>query len=110
VDVGDFSLNLAIDRTVVSQLVELPSLITTKKSGLKPLTQSIVRGDLGLNAVVASLELTLGELQQLQVGDVIRLDKNINETIPLCNTAGKPVCAGYLGKQNDHKAIMLARK
>ena len=63
-----------------------------------------------LNAVVASLELTLGELQQLQVGDVVRLGKNINEMIPLCNDNGNVVCAGYLGKRNNKKAIMLTNK
>jgi len=110
VHIEDVSLNLALDLTIIRQLIELPSLVTNKKSGLTSLSKAIVNGELVLNAVVASLDLTLGELQQLQVGDVIRLDKNIDETIPLCNSAGETVFSGYLGKQNNHKAIMLARK
>ncbi|OUS03256.1 hypothetical protein A9Q81_07670 [Gammaproteobacteria bacterium 42_54_T18] len=110
VSIDGFSFDLAISRNIVDAYIELPALRLDKKKGLQPLKQAVVNGDVALNAVVASLELTLGELQQLQIGDVVRLGKNINEMIPLCNDNGDAVCAGYLGKRNNKKAIMLTNK
>ncbi len=107
VSIDGHSFDLAISRNVVDGFISLPVPIMDKKKGLQPLKKAVINGDVALNAVVASLELTLGELQQLQVGDVVRLGKNINEMIPLCNDNGDAVCAGYLGKRNNKKAIML---
>ena len=109
IDIDGFSFHLAIDRSIISQLIDLPIFKTGKKAGLCPLNKAISKGSVELNAVVSSVELTLGEFQQLRVGDLIRLDKNIDGTLPLCNMASQPVCSGYLGKHNDSKAIILAQ-
>ncbi|OUS29807.1 hypothetical protein A9Q99_08235 [Gammaproteobacteria bacterium 45_16_T64] len=106
---GELQFSIAVDRVMVDALIQLPSLITRKKLGLHSLPTAITHGDVELNAVVATLELTLGELQQLQIGDVVRLEKNIGDTIAVCNKQGEVVCSGYLGKRNESKAIMLAK-
>ncbi|GEM_PF-4661203 len=78
----------------------------TRSATLTRAAEAIHGRSVSLEAVLGEAELTLDELQTLGIGDVIRLDRKLEEplTIRLSDAA---ICAGYLGTAGDRKAVQL---
>lgn len=68
--------------------------------------QSMRRIPVELKAVLGTSHLTLNELMNLQVGDVIRLDQNIKEKTKIIS-GNEEWFQGTLGKYKNNRAIMI---
>jgi flagellar motor switch protein FliM len=66
----------------------------------------IRRTALELQAVVAERTMSLREVQSLQAGQLLRLDRNGNEPVAL-QAEGIPLAAGHLGQRNGRIAVRL---
>lgn len=74
-----------------------------------PLGEALSGRKLRLNVEVAGCELTLGELTQLRVDDVISLPHELDEPLQV-TVSGQRLCAAYLGRLQGAKAVELARE
>lgn len=62
---------------------------------------------LNFEILLGSAELTLGMVSKLRVGDVIRLDKDLQAPLFLIFDKSPVRFSGYLGKQHDHFAFRI---
>ena len=61
-----------------------------------------------LEVYAGESELALPELATLAIGDVIKLDRRLEDPALVKLGAGAPLCAGHLGTDGNHKAVQLA--
>jgi flagellar motor switch/type III secretory pathway protein FliN len=88
------------DNTVTSkQKNTLPELIPFASV----LASRYVQGEVSLGAV----ELTIGTLKSLNVGDVVQLDKSVNEPSKLRFPGTSITCKGFLGQCSGRRALSL---
>lgn len=83
----------------------------TKSNASSPLASvrnAVASQPAKLEVLVGTAELPLPELATLAVGDVIKLDRRLEEPVLVKLGPGAPLCAGYLGTQGKHKAVQLA--
>jgi len=60
-----------------------------------------------LQLAVGSGEISIEELSSLAVGDVIPLDRKLNEKIDVCINGDMPVCSGFMGAKQGRVAVQL---
>lgn len=74
-------------------------------------TAAIAERPFSLSVELDGTELDLGTLQSLRVGDVLRLSHRLDAplTVRASDPTADPVCAGYLGARDGHRAIELVR-
>ncbi|PHV12867.1 FliM/FliN family flagellar motor C-terminal domain-containing protein [Chitinimonas sp. BJB300] len=58
-----------------------------------------------LQVDLGEAELSLGQLQSLQVGDVVRLDRHLGDALNIHDTQGRLVCHGQPGQRLGWRAI-----
>ncbi|WP_020407799.1 FliM/FliN family flagellar motor switch protein [Hahella ganghwensis] len=85
------------------------SLLQKVSARLEPVANGCQKLATELSVELLPLELTLEELLQIQVGDIIRLDHPLEEPAVILND-GDPVLTGALGVSGDRKAIKLVSK
>jgi hypothetical protein len=76
---------------------------------LVPLHQAIEKKTTSLRLELAAVELDLGSLQALVLGDVIPLPHRLDQPLQVLAEDGSPLCAAYLGQQQGMRAIELFR-
>jgi flagellar motor switch/type III secretory pathway protein FliN len=69
--------------------------------------QAIGNRPVTLELAVGTGELTIDELSSLAVGDVIPLDRKLNEEINVCINSDAPICRGYMGVKQGRVAVQL---
>lgn len=60
-----------------------------------------------LNASLQGCELDFGSLEQLRVGDVVKLEHKLDQALMLNTLSGDFICHAYLGRIVQNKAIEL---
>lgn len=94
-------------------------IVQGRQSGLSfssarsaPVTRTVVQAIddhvLRVRAELEQVELSLGQLQGLQVGDVVQLKHRLNDPVKLSLSNDQPLCLGWLGQQDGHVAVELA--
>ncbi|QNB08829.1 FliM/FliN family flagellar motor switch protein [Herbaspirillum frisingense] len=63
-----------------------------------------------LRVELSSVEITLGQMQALALGDVLLLPHLLEQPLRVFEDQGRQICAGYLGQQEGGKAIELVRE
>jgi flagellar motor switch/type III secretory pathway protein FliN len=82
----------------------------TSRTGREPLAalaRALEPCRVGLEAVVGDAELDLGQLAHLAAGDVIVLERRLDEPLALRLEAGESVGAAHLGTLAGRKAVQL---
>jgi len=109
---GQGYLYLALEGALVAHLLHDP--ISQSSSGVKspPIKVNVLQA-LGahlmpLHAELAEVELSLGQLQDLAVGDVVRLAHPLDAPLQIKTQTGQTLCAAWLGQQQGHLAVELA--
>jgi flagellar motor switch protein FliM len=82
-------------------------LSNKKLGGLSDKRSSLGHKKVTVKAEYASVNVTVNELSSIKVGDVIRLDKNINQPMSVYNCSGDKLFEGYLGKSDKNLALVL---
>jgi len=85
-----------------------------QREGLAPLAPVSFRDTLAevplvLDIAIGQAQVNLGTLRTLGAGDVIRLQAPADEPLAVRNREGKPMFAGYLGKNEQHLALEVVR-
>jgi len=73
------------------------------------LSHALERAQIELQAYLAETTITLGELMNLQPGDIIKTDKPANSEMLIC-AEGQNKYAGRMGKYKDKRAIRITRR
>lgn len=73
----------------------------------RTVVQAIGDHVLQVRAELEQVELSLGQLQGLQVGDVVRLKHPLNDPVKLSLFNDQPFCLGWLGQHDGHVAVEL---
>lgn len=76
---------------------------------LVPLHKAIEKKTTSLRLELAAVELDLGSLQALVLGDVIPLPHRLDQPLQVLAEDGRPLCTAYLGQQQGMRAIELFR-
>ncbi|WP_211473819.1 FliM/FliN family flagellar motor switch protein [Collimonas humicola] len=76
---------------------------------LVPLHKALSRQQTSLRLELSAVELDLGSLQALVVGDVIPLPHKLEQPLAVIGEDGKLLCGAYLGQQQGMRAIELVR-
>jgi hypothetical protein len=76
---------------------------------LVPLHKAIEKKTTSLRLELAAVELDLGSLQALVLGDVIPLPHRLDQPLQVLAEDGPPLCTAYLGQQQGMRAIELFR-
>lgn len=111
---------LHLESTLVERLSSGSTVNGTVTSAavqpLTPLTVAVQGRTVPLRIGLRGVELTLGTLQSLQVGDVLRLPHRLDEPLSV-HAAGssaaegvRPMCEAYLGLKDGHPAVELLKQ
>lgn len=111
------SMSLLIGRTVADKLMHpSPSQVRTENEaasgGLVPVPSALSSRSTRLQIELATVEIDLGTLLSLQVGDVVRTDHALSEALIVTHIAtdeqdASPICKGFLGKSDGVRAVEL---
>ncbi|AMO95575.1 surface presentation of antigens family protein [Collimonas fungivorans] len=80
-----------------------------KDAPLVPLHKAIEKKTTSLRLELAAVELDLGSLQALVLGDVIPLPHRLDQPLQVLAEDGRPLCTAYVGQQQGMRAIELLR-
>ncbi|QGW82255.1 FliM/FliN family flagellar motor switch protein [Variovorax paradoxus] len=72
-----------------------------------PLAQALSGQRVALRVMLEGTELNLGQLQGLQLGDVLPLAHALDAPAQVAGTDGAPVCHGWLGQSEGRIAVEL---
>jgi hypothetical protein len=107
---GPLEIEVLLDYGCMRELVGTHSTRrdVAATAALASIVDAMAEHKLTLSIELSGCELTLGELSQLRIGDAITLPHGLDEPLH-ARAAGQSLCAAYLGRSHDHKAIELAR-
>ncbi len=74
-----------------------------------PAPDALRHCNVGMLVTVGKLQLRLESLASIGVGDVLRLDRRLDEPALVTVDDGTPLCNGYLGSNGPHRALSLFR-
>ncbi|MFZ6876360.1 FliM/FliN family flagellar motor switch protein [Undibacterium sp. Di27W] len=77
------------------------------KSKLAPLMQAMQHKKVRIRVELSPCEIEIGNLQQIQVGDVIPLPHGLEQALQVKFASGEILCQAYLGVQGQKKAIEI---
>ena len=92
------------------ELAHAPRPAAAARSPLGSLVQALGAQPVTLQACLGSTELDLQTLHMLRVGDVLRLDKRVDEGLDLSVAGEELRCGGYLVSLDGAKAIEFVRQ
>jgi flagellar motor switch/type III secretory pathway protein FliN len=110
VDIGidDLHIYSLLSMTVCQQLLGSQFLSKSDTNPMLPKLKDVLSTQtICVTAKLGDVKLTLGDLMSLQVGDVIKIDKPITESLQIVSTAGAVVCYGTLGQKEGQLALNL---
>lgn len=105
---GEHSLNVWIPKLCLQPV--LPSEETSEaweKPELAKTYEALSNQRVALNVVLGEAELTLADVVALQVGDVIRLDKSLDEPLYLREASSEIYFSGHLGQCDGSFAFQI---
>jgi len=77
------------------------------RTGLQPRRAALAAERIVVDVCVGEAELALPELATLAVGDVLCLDRSLEQPALVKLRGGAPLCTGHLGLTGEHKAVQL---
>ena len=86
-----------------SQVDGIAVMAPIKHTILQALTLNVLR----VRAEFQELELSLGQIQTLQVGDVVQIEHGLSEPVSMVMWDDQVLCSAWLGQQDGHVAVEL---
>ena len=71
------------------------------------ITDALLNEHLKLKVLAGEVQLELGLLQTIAIGDVIKLNTKINEPLQVFSDDGTRLCEAFLGSCDGRKSIQL---
>lgn len=106
---GDARLNLLLDGPCAARMCAPLQPRTPQRTPamLSPIERAAGSQSVPLRALMAALELDLGTLTRLQVGDIVPLAHSLDEAIRLVDSQGQSVLHGFLGRSGLRRGLQL---
>jgi hypothetical protein len=86
-----------------------PLQIKAPASAPVPVWEAVAGVACTVKAELQSVELSLGEIEALRVGDVIQFPHSLDAALSLKTEHGDVLCQAFLGKHGEQRAIELLR-
>jgi hypothetical protein len=83
------------------------AVAAARKPPLVPLTDAAGKARMALQARLQPVELTLGQIRTLQLGDVVVLPHALDQPLQVRTGTGSLLCEAYLGRQGAHRSLEL---
>lgn len=107
-----FGARLLLAADIVRKLVAAAAPPATRavatRETLLGIPEAIGEKELRVQVHLAGCEIEIGTLQDLQVGDVLRLRQGIDKPASVSVEDGTPIFGGFLVRSGGRKAIELA--
>ncbi len=109
------SMNMCIPLVVLNPILDQISQQTHFKRSMTPavaqrtrarIERTVRQVSLPVDAVLGKAQLPVSELMQLQVGDVLTLDTDVNAAIPI-QVGGHTCFYGKTGRRRDQSAVQI---
>nr|WP_246491068.1 FliM/FliN family flagellar motor C-terminal domain-containing protein [Chitinivorax tropicus] len=71
--------------------------------------QALGKQHLQLKVELGQVELTVGQIETLHLGDVVKLEQPLDKPLLVRDDKGEPIFQGHPGKQHGHRAISLIK-
>ena len=105
--IADETAVLILSPGLVSRCLQrLPERVASEAQYV-PMDASLGSQTVSLQAWVGAAELDIAELQDMAVGDVIRLDTEIEQPMSVTLGGDYTICYGHLGSNESHRALQL---
>jgi hypothetical protein len=101
----EFDIHLLIGPELVTPYVD--PIQVNEIGGLEPVMPALVDERIELIAHLGHTDVTIGDLERLSVGDVVKLDQSIDTSPTLLTRSGEQVVSGRLGDNQGHKALQV---
>ncbi|PCE23738.1 hypothetical protein BWP39_29095 [Paraburkholderia acidicola] len=80
---------------------------TVRRPELVPVIHALAGYPITMNVELTPVELDLGALTTMSVGDVLRTSHELSTPLLVTDERGKFFCGGFLGRSDDRRAIEL---
>lgn len=107
VAIGSLGLELLLPGTCVAGFSTTESEQTRPLARVSPVSEGLAAQEVGLKVWLGKVEVTVGMLREISVGDVIRLPAPINDAMDVSTEDGAVLFKSYLGVKEGHLAIEL---
>ena len=108
--IGDITLNLHCDSECLKGMGLLSQHNNFNSKPLVPVASALHTTTVDLKAMLNSVSLTLSELLDLKVGDVVRTNQPLEQSLSLKAPSGDIRVKSYLVANDGYKAIFLSEK
>jgi len=102
----DLSLVVLLGPEILQRAADLPRR-PQPRGGLPDAFSALASQPLALRAELGSTSLTIGEIENLAIGDVIKLDQSCDTPIRISVGMQQTIADGQLGLQSGNKAVKL---
>jgi len=99
---------LALPAATVFECLSSTAAPSANSQHLEPRARALQSETVVLEAIVGEAEIALEELETLSVGDVLRLNRKVEQPVQLIVRGGGPVCVARLGSLRGRTALQLA--
>jgi hypothetical protein len=108
----DVDLQVLVSATAASRLLSPASGRTARRDDLiVPVWTAISESTTQVHVELRPMELTLGDIAAIRVGDVIAIGQRLDEPLLARSATGVPLFDAFLGKADERRAIeVLARR
>jgi flagellar motor switch/type III secretory pathway protein FliN len=100
------ALDIVVDSAVLRSVPPFERGTTPALAPLAPLNRAAERSEVRLDVLLGSVELDVGTLLDLRVGDVLRLPRRLEQALPV-HFEGQAIAGARLGEASGHKAVRL---
>ena len=94
------------DEVLIKDLASLPEENRLALSKVATLSTSTMHALLSENGI-QSTQVSIGDIENLAVGDVVKLDQSCDSPIKLSVNRQRPAADGQLGMRSGYKAVKL---
>lgn len=103
-------ITMVLDGELVSEIVAGDRPAPSPRPPLDNPVAGLSNQAVELQGWIGEAEIDLATLQTIAVGDVIRLETKLDQTLQVRSFDGNSVCLGYLGTAGGHRAVELLRE
>lgn len=104
---GGKSMSLLIPHSQLATRAGERAQQSAKRAPVTPLSTALTHVRTKLTAELGEVELSLGSLATLAIGDVITLSSVVDQPLKLYSGPHRLMGLGYLGKQDGHRAVEI---
>ncbi|MDH5228489.1 MAG: FliM/FliN family flagellar motor switch protein [Gammaproteobacteria bacterium] len=104
---GLAELRVVMAPTMVSSLLVADNQSRKEKAKLNSIHESLRSKRIQYSVEIGQTEVSVNDLRNLKIGDVLRLDQSLNDSVNIVIHGKTIQCKAYLGQQNKRKSLKV---